>query len=455
MPGRLGDQGAGGAVRRGVVAWVFPAAAAVGAVGGLSYAVESGFADAVAGGVYGYNKLKSAIRFGRDQIRWRADDMAKKYASKPTGGKRKRTGWKKTLGKRSRMGGSGRIAKRRRFAPIAGRRYAAGGQFNRRSVVKYGRRKRPTLRQIVKQLPFVVERHQSLRPMNSVDPATAVVGKNPLAHWEATTGTGTYPLHVYDLMGMRNGTSGTMDSAYELGITNIGAPIFFSLRTNTATDGVTLATGYQADYRSQVNMITDTTGVQYIRCDWYDIRLLLYGCRSQPTVFDIMYVGFTQDEVDPLSTPSAGPLQDHRSAFWQGIVQQQVYNPVLPTQPGVLRGMKVFKRKRVVIQPELNIEYDSQPKSVAVKMFIRDGRVCDYAHEAEKLLNDNLLNDGAWVNRNDAKGDFRNHPRVRARRWLIVRAMNTTPIDTTVQTSVNTPSYDIVIRRKVSFIEGQ
>lgn len=183
---------------------------------------------------------------------------------------------------------------------------------------------------------------------------------------------------------------------------------------------------------------------------WYDIRLMLHGCTSQPTVFDIMVISFTRAYLDPAESPSNAQEAADRHALYQGMVQPYMSNPIIPRIRSV-QAYRIHKRIRVSLDPTLDVENDKDPKSKDVRLFVKDGSVYDYRYHDDGFGGagaDDKLSGVQWPVQGASNADYTHVTHPLARKYLVIRAMNTTRTAEPGESSVaNTPSFDILIRR--------
>lgn len=326
-----------------------------------------------------------------------------------------------------------------------------GGQFAvSRSV--YGRPRRMTVRKLVKiGTGSTVDRFQGItrayaatatRDATGVITSTTGGGSFYLANAPNAVGNQSFPLHVMDLT-----TAQTASSVlHELTIGDTGNPVFAALPGQTSTG--TASNQWQVEYLD--NTLGTGPQARYRQHIWYDMRFLLYGATSQPTFYEIMLVKLLKDELAPIGDDTyVGPENDNRRAFWHSMVQRCAFNPIMPAHYNALRGLKVLKRQRVYLPPSSNDDLDVAPASKMVKWFIRDGRIRDYAYGGNSLNADTGINSSNFVVTSGTRIQDYVHPK--SRLYIIIRAMNTTQIDTTTDSNYNTPTYDMVVRRKVRY----
>lgn len=264
-----------------------------------------------------------------------------------------------------------------------------------------------------------------------------------------TTATETEcPCHFICLNSTINTTTGITGAHYTLQVLDNGT-LNFAVRNSRAPGGGIAANAeWQQEWRN--NISSGSTGKRYILPQWYDIRLLCYGAKTQPTRYEISLIKFTSDYLDPLENPSSPQEAADRQAVFQNLAQTMMYNPILPSHGTYLikNKIKVIKRVVFTIQPTLTTEADPNPNSKIIKMFVPDGKVYDYLYHLDPFTAagaDDKLNTQQWVNTGTVSTDFSEVPKASQRIWLMIRALDTT-VDAV--TEANTPSYDLVIRKK-------
>lgn len=296
-------------------------------------------------------------------------------------------------------------------------------------------------------------RWQSINVMNSVNAAVAVPGGQPLVH--RTQGTSTIcPMNLFCLNSTNNqGT--TTGPAYYLQVDDNGT-LTFGGQSSQASNGGIGGNSWQLDGETPNLNAPNTPATRYIMQGHYDIRLNCYGCNSQPTLYSIMVVSFNNPHLDPLENPSNAQEASDRQRLWQAMVQRFMSNPILPVQY-VSKKYKVHASASFVIQPTLNIENDITPSSKIVNIVLKDGQFYDYMYHGDGFTGagaDDKLSTVQWVNQGTASSDYSDLPQARARKWLIVRAMNTTRTAQASENGTNTPSYDIIIRKNEYFMSN-
>jgi len=416
------------------------------AVGGARLAAGTSLAGlAATGAYYGYKMLK------RKRISTKRRKTTRRRPSL-------RMPVRRTFKRRAPYKKSTRPMKRRRIVKRTGG--GQGGQLTS-TKIKYGAKRTIKPARFVREATdYIIQRYQGVNRLNylTADTAGQFPGYYPMyfVNSSTTDQNSKLPVHIIAL----NRNQKTAENAFhrELQLTNSNA----TLNSNDQFQWLPLAgQGWNSDNTptTVIDFVTEhdqkvvfdsnaaVKGQPRIRAVYYDIRLMLHGCRTQPTVWDIMYVSFTNELVGMFS--NGGALNDD---MWKGFVKDIVYNPIMPGHPGSMKYMKVHRKWRYTIQPSVNTDLDTNPESKMVKLFIRDGRILDYSqpHIADGTFNndeDAIL--GAVYSRDNANSETYDDPMWKHRRFLIIRAMNTTAVTAAASTRANTPSYDLVYRRRL------
>lgn len=386
-------------------------------------------------------------------------------ASTSTGGVSKITGMK-----RKRQAKITKYLKSRRGASRLTRtKYQTkGGQLVFEKRVFGRRRPVPSMGQLRKMTLWdAVWRFQGINKLNTLTADTNGVfpGYFPLLYVNsATDGSDSYiPIHIYDLTQLPSTDLGYNQAVgHELRLTNnLGAArddTFYWAVGKAGQDrkyagGTTV--GGTTIYWQQENFETagnSDANKSLFRQDWVDIRLNLYGAKAQPTMYEISIVSFKDERCDVRSNLSpTGWTEDSQSMF-RALARPMVTNPIVPgSEPG-WKFVHVHKKYTYVIQPSENSDQDTNPESRVVKLFFRDGRVLDYkSRPKEGLINEEDVHDaGFWyaAGSNELRQE---NPYFLARLYLMIRALNTTSAAAASSNRTNTPSYDLCLRKKVTY----
>lgn len=324
-------------------------------------------------------------------------------------------------------------------------RSAGGGQLSFRKH-KFGRPPRMTVNRVVRLLsnPFIF-RWQGINKLNSVA-APGCPGKQILHCFnDTTTGNGQVPIHLFNLTQWGQQQAAIDPSGYALQFTDQGTAVFVGMpgQNNSGADQLNMPWQFEA------TDIDARNKCKYVKLDWLSINLMLHGCTTQPTYYDVMMVTFTRDIYDPLESVTQSLDLTYRSAFWQTLTRNLVTNPIMMgNAESRVSGMRVLRRYRVLINPSSNTDLDTNPESRVLKIFYRDGRTRDYDYGGTPLSADQYLFGVGWRAEPTATSNFQENPRPSRRIWLMIRASNTTSVNPASVTRADTPSYDICMRRK-------
>lgn len=290
-----------------------------------------------------------------------------------------------------------------------------------------------------------VLRWSRIQTMNSGNPFPGAIS---LSHTTVNTDQTRSPCFVYCLNESVNSGAVTTGLGFFMDFGNTGSTIF--TQVNTLTDaGIVGGTKPIVEGQSPYSYSSSTNpDARYIMNAWYDIRLNCYGATSQPTIFDIQVVSFAHAYLDPLEDPSNTQEANDRHAMYQGLVQKYMTNPIMPVLQHDRKKLIVHAAVKFTLQPTLTIENDATGQNRIVKMFVKDGAIYDYCYHADGFTGagaDDKLSTVQFKTQGGADNDYADFPAAKARKWLIVRAMNTTRSAT--ETSANTPSFDLIVRK--------
>lgn len=310
----------------------------------------------------------------------------------------------------------------------------------RKLVCSIGRARKIDRRTLKLGFTKRILRYQRMNPLNA---ATSTPGSFILSHKTSASDT-VCPMFLFCLNNTVNTSVGTNGPGFQLTVSDPGNLVFNAIPTQNP-DATITQNKWVVEQRSPYAVTAPTC--RYILNGWYDIRLNCYGARAQPTMYDIMVISFNHGYLDPSESPSNAQEAEDRRALWHGLMQPFMSNPLLP-QMFVRPKYRVYKRMRFVIQPSLTTEVDTTAANRLVRIFIRDGQMYDYAYHGDGFTGvgaDDKLSTVQYVQQNSLVADYSDNPVPKARKYLLIRAMNTTR---TADDSPNsTPSMDICIRK--------
>lgn len=240
--------------------------------------------------------------------------------------------------------------------------------------------------------------------------------------------------------------------------------------SGTAVQGDADSTDWITEWTNGGLKALGNQDVKNIQQNWYDIKIALRNAKAQTTKFEILIISFKDDYLDPLENPAGVNEITARRLFYQNLAAESMTHPIF-NRPGLSSQMKhvnIHKRVVVVMNKQQTTEEDVSPDMKIVKIFYKDGRIYDYNYggipDTSADVGWDLGNQNKYVQQGNAEDEFMSCiPKPRARKWLIIRAFDPTRAASvgsdTAETSwgqlttSNNPSYDIVIRRKESFIK--
>lgn len=324
----------------------------------------------------------------------------------------------------------------------------------------YGRKPRATVNQNAKLLKAatgtVIQRYQGLNEYN-----TSQGGYYKLSNRLSGDGLNQVcPLHMFDLSSCATLSDAAVVSPnpHDHLWFNVNNHAQFVTLSNIGPDGNIINPGeWRIEHGNDPNTAPGNVAAsryaymgQRSLLKWSDIRLVCYGARNQPTRYTIEIVQFNHEYLAPQAAPSTEKAEV-RAAFYQNLVKQYMHSPIDHAGNVIKGGLKVLHREDFVIQPDTSINLDTAAPNKVVKIFKYFNRLHDWTWRARannviadppnQDLNDPVYN-------TDHKGDQNGRVAPRARIFLMIRAMNTTPVAFNEETIANTPSYDLMIRQK-------
>lgn len=337
--------------------------------------------------------------------------------------------------------GSGRPAKP---AVRTARRTIAGMSRNyskRKSRINRFRKIKPIANVNV---PFRIERQQIMKLEN--DSSAISAGGIIMSKQDASlTGGTTMPVFLFDLTAHNNtAVDASTSSCQYLIISDTGTPMFGPLPSQLP-DGTTSSDWWKLEYAPAMG--SATTGFTRIQNCWYDIRLKLYGCRKQSVTYDVQLVQFPRGYINPFGNPVTGAETFTRNMFWQTMSRRYVTNSIAPQPFDTRRYMKVLKSARYTLPASFTTDMDTNPPSVDVKWFVKDGRLRKYMESNPRFTTDTAVQSTQWLQTTAVTVTDRPHYSQQV--FLLVRATDMS--FGSLPDVEDTPSFDAVIRRKAFF----
>lgn len=324
---------------------------------------------------------------------------------------------------------------------------------------RYGRKARLGYQQLLRMsVPYRVMRFQGVKVQDNTDSNRTGYFAMP-NQVSTTTDVALVPMYVLSLR-----TSGDAPVLRQAAVHSTGRVSWTAV--NGLTNGGVNSTGM---YVESANDSSVSSGQYDMRQRlWQDIRLNMYGARTQQTEFVCELVrpvhdyACVEDEGDLLA--STGVHADfHRDTvygWWLNKLKSMVTNPIAagaaPQRGSV--PFVVMKRWTFKVKPALTIERDDTANSVVGKIFLNDGVMLNHAWPGTATVYDatrTSLAAGAdefLVNPNhvflNASGTkvLSDVPSPRMRKYLVIRAVNTSRVLDASESVDNTPSFDLVYR---------
>lgn len=344
------------------------------------------------------------------------------------------------------------------------------GEYTR-SRYRSGRYKRRNLRNAWKKIKSLHDR--VIYRLEACNPyCTANAGRLALWNFYNTTAptSSVYPMHIYNLSIIGNTSSTYQDMAW--------APV----QTSTVPETVGLVPLSNSAYT--VNTWTDPDGggtsqpkwwiekapgpggtavtnpfVTHTTHKWIDIKLLLYGTKNLPTMYDVMlcYVPDKlynfQFHVEYTSSSNSEWIN-----FMQDATEKFAFNPIHTADPTMTAKIKPVWHRQFIIQTPVTNEGDAAvPHFREVRIFKKLDKICAYTWKDQNFTPQVSYPDGAGnatrtnASYNEQQGTnyIKNTPDYSKNLFLVIRAISGRKFGTVPPSTVDTlltPTYDIIIR---------
>lgn len=263
------------------------------------------------------------------------------------------------------------------------------------------------------------------------------------------------PVYTIDLTRIANvGSVGVGSASFcvsQLNLDDSGNPTWVQQGCQDFTGTTLGASFYQLEKTNSDS--TSSWAAQYVQTMWYDIRFKLYGARKQCVTYDVMLCQAREDWAVPNYNAAGYDAADtlSRKALYQQLAKSAMVNTIMPGTSGWMKFLKVKKRARFVIQPSLSTELERNPNSVDFRWFIKDGRFRSH-HQNQSIAASDVAVDAPTWNVETVSTETTNDPVFqRSRMFLIVRATDMTPFTPVTDDQDDTPSFDMVVRKRLRF----
>lgn len=279
------------------------------------------------------------------------------------------------------------------------------------------------------------------------------------------------PLHMFDLTSANNFVQGTYiyknPSYMPVFQNSSGSNITWS---NMVTDTNNGAVGSNWNIESTTGTASSFGTSPYTKAnlDYVEARLLCYGAANMATDFSIDLVQIKEDYMHPGFVTNTSNLNSNITsnadyanstiAVYESLLKPYVAHPLNSINPRQAHShFKVLKSIKFTLQPRLSNETDANVGHCKqVNLFWRANRTLKFDW-GENLIDPQLSGQVAsayktWIGNN---GMLQTSVVPKARVYLMVRATNPTNVNygSSAPTVLLTPSYDILLRQKLTQIE--
>lgn len=339
-----------------------------------------------------------------------------------------------------------------------GRSYRSGRRASRRAIER---------KALAAQLLTKIDRWQGFTSVTSTN------GFYPLTA-DLTAGIQALPYYVFDLTALQSNIVGTASfyglPMYRLQRRNATGAWEWVNYSGVTRDGVTTNAGAWDVERQPYTTVQANSPYEKAMLNWCDIRLMLTGSSKWPSRVDVQVVRFIDDERCPPARFINGvgatealydpPIATDKayaeySRFWQGEVDKLVGNPlVVRGQTHDTFGKKVLFSKSFEFQPTLTSENDAIGHQKTCKIFHQINKIISYKYPTESGAGDLLpptvqTNVNAFCAENVVNA-CQVYPEHRAaRQFLLIKGFCAA---TTVAGTGDYPSFDLMVRRKMTVI---
>lgn len=275
------------------------------------------------------------------------------------------------------------------------------------------------------------------------------------------------PLYMFDCTSLNNYIAGSVanyNPVWRLAFTGGGgtpSDMLWEQKTSQNPGGTYGNTKWELE--SSPGSTNSAMSSPYRRClqDYISAKLLCYGAAKQATEFCIEFIQLKHDWLHPefiytgggtlnnINT-SGAKYKDGHISFWESYVKQYIGHPIDTIKPMHKKLYKVIKRVKFVLNPKESVETDANVgHSKQVNLFYRTNKTLKFDWSEFQL--DTNLTGQTYVYDN---GTVNNTVPPRSRIYMTVRATNTNKVTLPSVPSVDyTPSFDLVLRHKVSMVE--
>lgn len=331
---------------------------------------------------------------------------------------------------------------------------------------RYGRRiskRAQLLKTVAGNTTFEVDRFGAINnylnivdaPVNQLN-AEVGCGAYWLHNYYKSVGSQQYvPCHIFDLTGKYNLVDNVPTApvvAYNMSFTESSSTTDQAWNPMVGRYGITLPTTTSTSWFLENNA---TGTAKYALDKAYlqnvTVRMMCYGAAQFPTQYSIDLVQFQEDWLTPGET-SSGIHQKERIAMMEALIKNYLAHPIAKEYRGTKPKMKILKSIRFVLQPKLTIEAVGTGAGTTYNTIGHHKQVT-FTMPINRLISYNWEKQGVGANMQAPDTSFQQIAQYkevalpRSRIFLMVRATNTVQSSNVTPTCVNTPSYDLMIRR--------
>lgn len=321
-----------------------------------------------------------------------------------------------------------------------------------------GRYRRKTLRRLYK-LISLAEQKIYLR-WNGISQFNTQGTYGMFNHTNTTSTVYSVPMFMFDLTSFGNQSAGSflpaapMVSFSQNGTT--GTWSYSNVFAKSGSDGVTTTNQWQVENAPTTAANTAIAPYRSSNHMWCDIRMLLYGCTTLPTKYDISIISFPENEWDPFFLQNQGANQldadvnPGATQLLEYMLHPYVFTPLAIEDPNMKKRFHIHYTKRLTIQPNFTNETDTAvPHMHEFKLFhkfdaVRKYDWVDNAQVGNTQTGTNMKGAAFQVQTN-AVSPYIDYNR---RRWLCIRAI-TGPSSSNAapqySATIN-PSFDLLVR---------
>jgi len=263
--------------------------------------------------------------------------------------------------------------------------------------------------------------------------------------------TRALPLYLFDLTAVNNMSAGTaVLSVPMLQLQqNVGGAMAFTPIQGLAEDGATLTSNLKLEQGTTIGAgAAATTPNPYSKSvlEGATIRLNCWGATTKSTRFQLSLVRFSDQDLVPTHGTYAADLlaaNTKRTDLFQSLIKSLTFNPISSTGGAFNKRMKVIKSLNFTLEPQLNVELDTDPNVKSVTWSLKLNKLLNFVEKADVLTSIVDTNDQADY-QPQTGAQIRAQVRPTSRLYLMIRSTNY-GLDAT-ESNVLTPSFDLSIK---------